>query len=48
MNLNAEKLAQGVDIFVEFACSLEGFKVDTIRFNGLALSEGPNFLHYLN
>jgi hypothetical protein len=40
-------LAQCLRILIEFTDWLECLNIDIIRFNGFALSEVPNFLHFL-
>lgn len=40
-------LAKCLRILIEFTNWLESLNIDIIRFNGFALSEVPNFLHFL-
>lgn len=47
MWFNIVHFAQSLCILIEFTDWLESFNIDIIRFNGFALSEVPNFLHFL-
>ena len=46
MGLQVVSLAQGLSIFVEFADWLEILNIDSVRFNGFALSKSPYILHF--
>lgn len=47
MWFNIVHFAKCLCILVEFPDWLESLNIDIIRFNGFALSEVPNFLHFL-